>query len=364
MAAIALILALGAVGYALAQDDINKEGFMMLDPRPTREVTDEVLHTQDRKGHGNEVPFFGPRVTQAMYSGGTDQVLDNHIGAGKEYFQKRETLSMFDTKPGTGNPFGQQVETDFEQSRMVSGMQAKNVFPIEQVRVGPGANDGYTNLGQGGFQQDQMREWALPPTTDELRVVSKPKLSYTSEPTPGVNAVTLPGVQAPVNKNKPDKFAVLGMDRVNTAVGAQTAPMIYAEQPLRTQARESTSVEYFGSGGGQEGHWASYIRAFTEPFEEFMKLTAEGRPGPAGAQGTGTMLGADQYSIQTRKDESILSAAARIMPPQSYVTPDAQQLGTYRYNEPLQENINVERNNPDIVSAFNQNPYTQPLNSF
>lgn len=363
MAAVALILALGAVGYALARDDIQNEGFK-LQPRPTEEHTDEVSHSQDKKGHNNEVPFFGPRVTQAMYSGGTDHILDNHTGAGKEYVQKRETFSMFDTKPGTGNPFGQQVETDFEQSRMVTAMQTKNVFPIEQVRVGPGSNAGYTNLGQGGFQQDQLRDWALPPTTDELRVVSKPKLSYSADPTPGVNAVTLPGIQAPVNKNKPDRFAVLGMDRANTAVGAQTAPMIYAEQPMKTQARESTAVEYFGSGGGQEGHWASYIRAFTEPFQEFMKLTAEGRPGPAGAQGTGTVLGADQYSIQTKKDESILSDTFRFMVPKSAVTPDSQHLGTFKYNEPLQQDVYTERNHPSTVAAFNQNPYTQPLNSF
>lgn len=362
MAEIALVLALGALGFSLANNDPYKEEFSV-QPRPTEEHTDEVLHSQVTKGHNNEVPFFGPRVTQAMYSGGTDHILDSKTGAGKEYFQKRETFSMFDIKTGTGNPFGQQVETDFEQSRMVSGMQARNVFPIEQVRVAPGSNAGYTNLGDGGFQQDQLREWALPPTTDELRVVSKPKLSYSTEPTPGVNKVTLPGIQAQVNKNKPDRFAVLGMDRANTAVGAQTAPMMYAEQPMKTQARETTEREYFGSGGGQEGLWGTYIRAFTEPFQEFMKLTAEGRPGPAGAQGTSTVLGADQYSIQTKKDESVLSDAARFMVPKSAVTPDGQHLGSYRYNEPLKQDILVERNHPSTIDAFRQNPYTQSLNS-
>jgi hypothetical protein len=363
MAEIALVLALGALGFSLANNDPYKEEFSV-QPRPTELHTDEVIHSQVTKGHNNEVPFFGPRVTQAMYSGGTDHILDSKTGAGKEYFQKRETFSMFDIKTGTGNPFGQQVETDFEQSRMVTGMQVRNVFPVEQVRVAPGSNAGYTNLGDGGFQQDQLREWALPPTTDELRIVSKPKLSYSTDPTPGVNRVTLPGIQAQVNKNKPDKFAVLGMDRANTAVGAQTAPAIYPEQPMKTQARETTGVEYFGSGGGQEGHWASYIRAFTEPFQEFMKLTAEGRPGPAGAQGTGTVIGADQYSIQTKKDESVLSDTFRFMVPKSVVTPDGQHLGSYRYNEPLKQDVLVERNHPSTIDAFKQNPYTQPLSSF
>jgi hypothetical protein len=366
MAEFGLIVSLLTLGSVLANTQPSQKAVekFAVQPRPTELHTDSVVHSQSAKGHNNEVPFFGPRVTQAMYSGGTDHILDSKTGAGKEYFQKRETFSMYDIKPGTGNPFGQPVETDFEQSRMVSGMQAKNVFPIEQVQVGPGSNAGYTNKGQGGFQQDQMREWALPPTTDELRVVTKPKISYSAEPTPGVNAVTLPGIQAPVNKNKPDKFVILGMDRANTAVGAQTAPKIYSEQPMKTQARESTGVEYFGSGGGQDGLWASYIRAFTEPFQEFMKLTAEGRPGPAGVQGSGNSIGADQYSAQTRKDETVLSDASRFNVPQSFVTADSQHLGSYKYNEPLQQDILVERNHPSIIEAHQNNPYTQPLNSF
>ena len=107
MAEIALVLALGALGFSLANNDPYKEDFSV-QPRPTEQHTDEVTHSQVTKGHNNEVPFFGPRVTQAMYSGGTDHILDSKTGAGKEYFQKRETFSMFDIKAGTGNPFGQQ----------------------------------------------------------------------------------------------------------------------------------------------------------------------------------------------------------------------------------------------------------------
>jgi hypothetical protein len=362
MAEVALILALGAVGYVLSRDDFV-EGFKP-SPRLVEDHTDDVTHTNG-KGHSNEVPFFGARVTQSMYSGATDHILDTHTGAGKEYFQKRETESFYDIKPGTGNPFGKQVETDFEQSRMVTAMQTKNVFPVERTLVGaPGSNAGYTNEGQGGFQQDQLREWALPPTTDELRIASKPKLTFTSDPVPGVNVVTQPGIQAPVNKNKPDKFAVLGMDRANTTVGAQVAPRLHPEEPMKPQARETTSVAYYGSGGGQEGLWASYVRSFTEPFQEFMKLTTEGRPGPAAIQGSGNTIGADTYSAQTRKDETVFSDASRFNAPKSVFTADSQHMGSYRYNEPLQQDIHVERNHPGILDARHSNPLAIPLNSY
>lgn len=369
MIELALLAGLGAVGYMLVKDQPSKNSLELVEqftsPRPTEAHRDEVVHSQ-AKGHSNQVPFFGARVTQSMYSGATESVLDHHTGAGKEYFQKREVRSFFDSKPGTGNPFGNQVETDFMQSRMVTGQQMKNVFPIEQVQVGPGADDGYTNIPKGGFQQDQLRDFKLPKTTDELRVVTKPKLSYEPPVIPGANYVTMPGVQADVKKNKPDRFAVLGMDRVNTAVGAQTAPAIYPEQPMKTQARETTEGEYFGSVGGAIAILAPYVRAFTEPYQEFMKLTAEGRPGPAGVNGTGTSIGAEHYSATSHRNEQAILDAARMNGGANVIaTPGhAEHMGSYRFNQPLQEDIHVQRNHPSILKALGENPYAKPLNSF
>ena len=367
MIELALLVGLGAVGYMLAKDQPHEKEHYTNEgsqPRPTPLIQDEIVHSQEKSGHNNEVPFFGARVTQSMYSGATDTVLDHHTGAGKEYSQKREVQSMFDAKPGTGQPFGNQVETDFLQSRMVSGQNMKNVFPIDQVQVGPGANDGYTNIPKGGFQQEQLREFSLPPTTDEIRVVTKPKLSYEPPVIPGANSVTLPGIQADVKKNKPDRFVVLGMDRANTAVGAQTAPMIYPEQPMKAQARETTEKEYFGSVGGTIAILAPYVRAFTEPYQEFMRLTAEGRPGPAGAQGTGVSIGPENFSAASNRNEQAILDATRFNTGLSANAVTAEHLGSYRFNAPLKEDVHMERTDPSYLKAFNQNPYAQPLNSF
>lgn len=367
MIELALLAGLGAVGYILAvQQQPKSEPFeeqFTMNPRATETHNDNVKHSQEAKGHNNQVPFFGSHLKQSMYSGATNGILDSHTGAGKEYFQKREVKSFYDSKPGHRNPFGNQVETDFEQSRMVSGQRMNNVFPVEQIRVGPGANDGYTNVGKGGFQQEQLREYELPKTTDELRVVTKPKLTYDLPVIPGANQITQPGIQADVNKNKPDRFAVLGMNRVNTAVGAQTAPHIYPEQPMKLQARESTSVSYNGPSGGNS-IFTSYIRAFTEPYQEFMKLTAEGRPGPAGMSGTSVGIGADQYSVQTKKDESVLSDATRINSGMVAMPAHTEHYGSYKFNAPLQQDVYTNRNETAILDAYKSNPYTQPLTSY
>jgi hypothetical protein len=102
MIELALLLGLGAVGYMLAVQQPEKdltlvnEGFTTVLPRPTSDHTDPVIHSQDPKGHNNEVPFFGSKVTQSMYSGATNGILDSHTVAGKDYFQKREVRSLYD----------------------------------------------------------------------------------------------------------------------------------------------------------------------------------------------------------------------------------------------------------------------------
>lgn len=365
MIELALLAGLGTLGYVLASQAPSKKTEEFETTQYLPPDSDSVVFVDPKhKGHNNQVPYFGAQVTQSMYSGATDSVLDAHTGAGKEYFQKREVKSFYDAKPGTGLPFRNQVETEFEQSRMVSSQRLNNVFPIEQVRVGPGGNDGYTNIPKGGYQQDQYREYALPKTTDETRVESKPKLSYEPPVIRGQNVVTQPGLQADVAKNRPDRYVLYGMERVNTAVGAQTASRVYPGQPMKDQARETTSVEYEGPARGN-AIFASYIRAFTEPFEEFMKLTAEGRPGPAGTGGgIGVGVGAEMYSAQTKKDEGVLADATRFNVPQNIVTSGLEHLGSYRYKEPLQEDIYTSRNNPSVVSALKSNPYAKSLSSY
>ena len=377
---VAMLLGLAALGYALAQQPVQTEGEaqrkidpkeLFLSPMPFDEV-DKVTVVQSSEGHNNMVPFFGSKITQSIYNGATDGILDTYTGTGKHtFFHKEEAGAMFKPEPATGLPWGRQVETDFEQSRMVTSLRTANVFPIEQTRVGPGVNDGYTNLPSGGYQQDAAREFALPRTTDEIRVANKPKLTYTSDPVPGSHFITEMGVQAPVKKNRPDRFQVLDPDgslpHVNTAVGQQVAAALYPNQIMKTQDRESTTTAYNGTAQAAAGGYLSYIRAFTEPFQQFMKLTVEGRPTPAGpAPSGGIAAGPQSYNVQTHRDESLLNNTRGFEVPMLSFggqAPTAAQQGSTKYVVPLQEDIYTVRNEPGILDAFKSNPYTQSLQS-
>jgi hypothetical protein len=381
---VALLLGLAALGYALApqiareQKRLREEGAKnpketFLSPLPYKEM-DDVIVVQSEQGHSNMVPFFGSHVTQSTYSGATDGILDTYTGSGKNtFFHKDEVPAMFAPEAGNGLPWGRQVETDFEQSRMVTSLSMKNVSPIDQVQVGPGLNDGYTNLPSGGYQQDVTREFALPRTTDELRVVTNPKVTYSADPTPGAHYITEMGIQAPVKKNRPDRFQVLeakdgSLPHLNTTMGQQVAAAVYPMNVMKTQDRESTSVNYNGTATAAAAGGLSYIRAFTEPFQEFMKLTVEGRPAPGGPVGGMSALaaGPQSYNVQTFKDENVLANSRSFEAPLKTFggqAPTAAQMGSVKYFEPLQEDINVQRNNPGILDAFLKNPYTQSLQS-
>ena len=411
MIQLALFTGLGLLGYILAtqykkeQQRLQpKETF--LSPRPMDDYNDRVEHTQAPQGHNNMVPFYGAKVTQNMRAGAHASILDTFSGTGKEHFQKREIASLYDISPGVGLPFGNQNESEFYQSRQVAGMRMNNVFPIEQQRVGPGVNDGYTDKPSGGFQQfNELQEYAKPRTTDELRTANKPKLSYDMPTIPGAHYITNPGLQAPVNKNRPDTFQVLvekdgSMPYFLTTTGAQVAPASFPAQIQKEQQRESTNIEYYG-GGGASFTFSGYVRAFTEPFEQFLKLTVGEWFGTAGGsggaypegtyvvdpylaaytnpgreasvltnyQGPGyiaTSVGASSYgAVKTNKDEDQLINIRQFVDPANVIptSSTAQQIGAQKFNEPLQQDIEVTRMEPGLLDAFRSNPYTQSLSS-
>jgi len=423
MIEIALFSGIGLLGYILAtqySSNSPRESFESV-PAPvpptkhpknlpgvnTRgSAGQDVQYAQAPKGHNNMVPYFGSKVTQNLRTDATTSILDTFAGTGSDYFQKREVTTMYDIVPGQGNPFGNANESDFYQSRQVAGMSMKNVSPIEKTYVGAGINDGYTNVGSGGYQQfTEAQQFAKPRTTDEIRTVNKPKLSYDKPVVPGSHFVTEPGVQAPVMKNRPDTFNLL-TDKdtgellyLNTAVGAQVAPASFPEQMQKEQQRETTSVEYYGVGGS-DATLESYVRSFTEPFEQFMKLTVGdwvGVPGGAGAASEGSYV-VDPYllaytnpgretsvetfyttpgsiainsgeatsgAVKVNKDESMLDNVRHFEAAGNIVSTAAQQQqqGDVRYTDKLPNNAYIDRVDPNILDAFKANPYTQSLQS-
>lgn len=378
---VVLLMGLAALGYAIA---IPKKGSRTENPLMSSgkelfgdKEFDELPVVQEANGHSNMVPFFGANRTQTTFSDGHESLLDKYTGLGpKTFFRKEEAGAFFAPEPGRGNPWKAQVETDFEQSRQVTSLAMKNVAPIDRVQVGRGINDGYTNLPSGGLNQGiESREFQLPKTTDEIRVATKPKLTYTSNPTPGKQRYGLqPGLQAPVKKNKPDRFQILqaedgSLPHLNTTIGREKASAIYPEFVMKDQNRIETAQQFMGPIGKGVRNNESYIRAFTEPYQQFMKLTAEGRPAPGGpvVGMQGINAGPEAYTVQTHRDESTHVNYRNFESPllqRGGHAPTAEMRGSVKYDEPVGQSVLMDRvSEPGLLDAFKSNPYTQSLQS-
>lgn len=209
--------------------------------------------------HANMVPF-AKKFTQPVGDAAYSQTLDDYTGAGGTQFAKREQAPLFEpTNEPMGNPYGLESTTDFMESRVVESRNRANERPVESIRVGPGLNQGYTHLPSGGFQQQAGEEFvqARMPRTDDLRVATNPKLTYSAPVVKGSHYITTSGTAetvGQVSKYLPDKFYLNKEGERNfVTTGADIKATARATQVLKHTTRPETSKEYSGVAGQAEG---------------------------------------------------------------------------------------------------------------
>ena len=194
--------------------------------------------------HNNMVPFFGGTVKQNIEENSNQTLLENFTGNDTNYQSKVELKrdDLFKPVANLSNPYGMSNLDGYNLDRYIVSNLRNNQAPIEPIRVGPGLNQGYTAEGSGGFQQANTLEFVLPKTVDELRVKTKPKVSYEGVVVPGSH-IAKPGKVGVVAKNKPDTFYVNGPDRLFTSVGDVTGPTLRPDILIRYTNRKTTELK-------------------------------------------------------------------------------------------------------------------------
>jgi hypothetical protein len=129
---------------------------------------------KDEFTQNNMVPF-GRRVYQNVTDNAYSRHLETYSGDNEPGHGKREVKAMFDVSRQDGQLPN---SLDFQQSRINVPRFYNNTFPAQQVIVGPGLNAGYTAAPSGGYQQASAREYQLPRTIDESRVVGKRQVTH------------------------------------------------------------------------------------------------------------------------------------------------------------------------------------------
>ena len=194
--------------------------------------------------HNNMVPFFGGTVKQNIEENSNQTLLESFTGNDPNYQQKVEVKrdDLFKPVANLTNPYGTSNLDGYNLDRYIVSNLRNNQAPIEPIRVGPGLNQGYTAEGSGGFQQANTLDFVLPKTVDELRVKTKPKVSYEGVVVPGSH-IAKPGKVGVVAKNKPDTFYVNGPDRLFTSVGDVTGPTLRPDILIRYTNRKTTELK-------------------------------------------------------------------------------------------------------------------------
>lgn len=237
---------------------------------PIRSLSGESLSTSDFT-HNNMVPFFGGHVHQNVNPHAAASTLELHTGVSTVQ-QHKETRSPF-FSPAKGNTHihgspalpEKLIEDRFELSRYKQGEK-----PKQEVRVGPGLNQGFVARPSGGLQQDNMREYVMPKSVDELRTKTNPKVTYTNPMIRGRALNIKRGKPGIISKNRPDNFYVNSPARYNTTTGIVKGRRLRTVPIDRTTHRHAQMRQHTG-GAAQYNHEQrrpdEYVRT-SNPFRD------------------------------------------------------------------------------------------------
>ena len=247
------------------------------------------VNVQDEQFIANMVPYYGKtkNIGENVGQSHSDQFLDSMSGAGTTMISKTETAPLFNPEDNMQWATGTPNQSDFYQSRVNPSLNMNNVKPFQEIHVGPGLNQGYTNQGSNGFNagMEARSQW-IDKTVNELRVATNPKQSFelTNHQGPAQTLVKNLGIQAKVEKKLPDAFFVNTPDRyLTTTTGDHLASTLRSIQPDPTVHRATTTQAYSGiagNGGVQQQTKSGMFRADHRQQLKSVPLTPAGTTVP------------------------------------------------------------------------------------
>ena len=190
------------------KNQYNKEFFNIQKPNQSfvSQLTGTVIENFE---HNNMQPFF--KKTPNFSHNNSENILERHTGSsGVSFRKKTEVKNMFtDKKPDfsfvNGSPVLNSNNNVLEIIKGNTRGLKNNELPFEKVRIGPGLDDGFTNLPSGGFNQSKTRDIVIPKSVDQLRTKNNPKIEYEGRVIAGKKIDTR-GLFEKFNKKLPNRF--------------------------------------------------------------------------------------------------------------------------------------------------------------
>ena len=189
--------------------------------------------------HSNMVPFFGSHIRQVTDSKANSMILEHHTGMGN-YNVKKEARPLFEPSKDTATKYGNSAVNEDIRGRINPSIYRQNELPFEQIKVGPGINQGFSAKPSGGYNQD-VREYVLPKTIDDLRPLTRQQVSYKGRVVAGKAINTKGEMIGKVEKYRPETFYENSEDRYITTTGAYTKETSRPELIVKETNRKDSS---------------------------------------------------------------------------------------------------------------------------
>ena len=192
--------------------------------------------------HSNMEPFFGNSVTQNVSPNANNTLLENVTGVGL-YTPEKNVTPLFQPMISESISKDMASAQNIEYDRMNTSQKNRNVLPFEQIKVGKGLNEGYTNLPSDGYQPINDREFMIPKSIDELRTKNNQKITYEGRLKSGKNIIDKREQQPEMKQYLPDRDYENNPNRYFRTTGVETKPTTQSEVILRDTSKKPVCPE-------------------------------------------------------------------------------------------------------------------------
>jgi len=229
------------------QDNISRESNQsdfFISPLSGQSVKKEAFHD-------NMVPFIKNKNQQNLTFDTNNTTLGHFTGQDPDWRpKKKEVKSFYDCTPNNSFPYGSPSFTEtVGLDRYIPSQKRQGEKPFQDIRVGPGLAAGYTAEPVGGLNQANSRDYIMPKSVDETRVLTNPKITFEGRVIAGLKSGQR-GLQAKPFKNRPETYYNSSPERGNlsSAVKASQLREKYYMKPTQKQYQKP----YFGGLGQGE----------------------------------------------------------------------------------------------------------------
>ena len=198
--------------------------------------------------HDNMIPFIKNKNQQNLNFDAYSNTLGRHTGNDVDYRpKKKEIKPFFDITPNNSYVYGSPSFTDsVGMDRYVTSQMRQGEKPFQDIRVGPGLAAGYTAEPVGGLNQANARDYIMPKSVDETRVLTNPRLTYEGRVVAGLKSGQR-GLQAKIFKHRPETYYNSCPERGNlsSAIKASQLREKFYMKPTQKQYQK----QYYGGLG-------------------------------------------------------------------------------------------------------------------